>query len=104
MEAQACGLPVLVSNEGGPKENVEHEVSGLVISSTDASAWCDAIIALLADEPRRSRMSLHAAHRGAEHSLGRTFESFWADHVAIVEPPNRDEQGISEPPRTPARV
>src|SRR4029079_7441236 len=31
MEAQACGLPAIVSNEGGPKETVADGVTGLVV-------------------------------------------------------------------------
>jgi hypothetical protein len=49
-------------------------------------------------------MSHAAAQRAQRSGLGRTFESFWADHVAVVEPPNRDEQGIASPPQAPARV
>jgi glycosyltransferase involved in cell wall biosynthesis len=100
MEAQACGLPALVSSEGGPKEMIENDVSGSVIASTDSGAWCDAVSALLDDEPRRLRMSHAAAARGTRHSLARTFESFWADHVAVVEPPPQDEAPVASRPRT----
>jgi len=53
MEAQACGLPALVSNEGGPKETVEHNTTGLVLASDDSIEWAAAIDDLLNDEPRR---------------------------------------------------
>jgi glycosyltransferase involved in cell wall biosynthesis len=96
MEAQACGLPAIVSNEGGPKETVEHNVSGLVMSTHDPAAWCAAITELLDDEPRRLRMSRSAMSRMAKFSIDRTFESFWADHLAIVEPTAvEEEEGIS---------
>jgi glycosyltransferase involved in cell wall biosynthesis len=58
IEAQSSGLPALVSNEGGPKETVEHDATGLVLTSSDAGAWCDAIEQLLDDEP--------ASHAGAD--------------------------------------
>jgi glycosyltransferase involved in cell wall biosynthesis len=92
MEAQASGLPALVSNEGGPKEVVEHEATGLVIAPTDPRVWCDAIARLLDDEPRRLRMSAAAAGRASRNPLARTFESFWADHLALVEPPQPGEE------------
>ena len=38
MEAQACGLPAIVSNEGGPKEIVADGVTGLVLPGNDAGA------------------------------------------------------------------
>ena len=94
IEAQSSGLPALVSNEGGPKETVEHDATGLVMTSNDPRAWCDAIEKLLDDEPRRERMGAAAATRASRHTLARTFEAFWADHLAVVEPqqpPQRDE-------------
>jgi glycosyltransferase involved in cell wall biosynthesis len=92
MEAQSSGLPALVSNEGGPKEMVDHDGSGLVLASDDPQTWCDAIAKLLDDEPRRLRMSANAVTRASRYSLARTFESFWSDHVAVVEPPTAREE------------
>jgi glycosyltransferase involved in cell wall biosynthesis len=92
MEAQSSGLPALVSNEGGPKEMVDHDASGLVLTSDDPQTWCDAIAKLLDDEPRRLRMSANAVTRASRYSLARTFESFWSDHVSVVEPPTAREE------------
>jgi glycosyltransferase involved in cell wall biosynthesis len=36
LEAQASGLPVLVSESGGPRENISPDVSGFICSSPDA--------------------------------------------------------------------
>jgi glycosyltransferase involved in cell wall biosynthesis len=85
MEAQACGLPAIVSNEGGPKETVEHNLSGLVLSTHDIATWCSAIEELLDDEPRRLRMSRAATTRMSKCSLNHTFESFWANHLSVIE-------------------
>ncbi len=86
MEAQASGLPVLVSNEGGPKEMMADGQSGLSLPATDPAVWCHAIDALLDDEPRRQKMARYAPQRMARHSLARTFESFWIEHLLAVEP------------------
>ncbi|HVT88481.1 MAG TPA: glycosyltransferase [Tepidisphaeraceae bacterium] len=86
MEAQACGLPALVSNEGGPKETVEHNITGLVLSDAEPNSWCNAIEELLDDPARRQRMSRAAVTRMSKLSLDQTFDSFWADHLAAVEP------------------
>jgi glycosyltransferase involved in cell wall biosynthesis len=104
MEAQACGLPAIVSNEGGPKENVEHDVTGLVLTSSEPSQWCDAITSLLDDPARLLRMSSAAAERAQRYALPGTFDAFWDDHLAVVEPPARDEEGIAVPPPAPARA
>jgi hypothetical protein len=103
MEAQACGLPAIVSNEGGPKESVVDYVTGRIITSDDPADWCSAIEALLADEPRRQRLSQSAAQRGSRFSLARTFDYFWAEHLAAVQPP---VSGASSPipPESPVSV
>jgi glycosyltransferase involved in cell wall biosynthesis len=98
MEAQACGLPAIVSNEGGPKETVEHNVTGLVVASNDPSDWCRAICDLLEDPQRRQRMSAAAVDRMKSRSVERTFDSFWEEHLAIVEPPMDPSEIDSSPP------
>src|SRR5207248_2475482 len=101
MEAHACGLPAVVSNEGGPKETVDHEVSGLVLPATDARVWAAALDQLLSDEPRRSRMARCAPQRVARFSLERTFESFWIEHLLAAEPPAA-ETPVESPAKLPA--
>jgi glycosyltransferase involved in cell wall biosynthesis len=82
MEAQSCGLPVLVSNQGGPKEIVDDGLTGLVLPSNDQDAWLTAIESLLADSDRRHRMSRAASQRMARHTQARTFEAFWSEHLS----------------------
>ncbi len=43
LEAQACGLPAIVSEAGGPKEIIIPNETGLVASSADANEWVRAI-------------------------------------------------------------
>jgi glycosyltransferase involved in cell wall biosynthesis len=85
MEAQACGLPVLVSEEGGPREIVDDELSGRVLSGSDAAAWVAAIDELLDDQALRLRMSRTAAQRATRFSMERCFQQFWADHVVVAD-------------------
>ncbi len=96
MEAQASGLPALVSEEGGPKEIIENGVSGLTLSGADASRWAEAIDELLNDEPRRCRMSRAAIARMSRFSLDATFESFWTAHADAIASlmPSESEQEI----------
>ena len=87
MEAQACGLPCLVSPEGGPKETVVDKETGLVLPATDPAAWCEAIHALLDDRPRLASFAAASRERGAKFGIGRSFEAFWQQHVAVGNPP-----------------
>ncbi len=93
MEAQASGLPVIVSDTGGPKEMTDEGLTGMILPATEASVWCEAIDALLSDEARRQRMSNAAPERIARFSLAKTFERFWEQHVSIVEPPSERQVG-----------
>ena len=91
MEAQACGLPCLVSPEGGPKETVADKESGLVLPTRDAAAWCEAMDALLDDRPRLARYARAAAERGSRLSIARSFEAFWQEHVTLGDPPPMED-------------
>jgi glycosyltransferase involved in cell wall biosynthesis len=69
LEAQASGLPVVVSDQGGPHENMLAGESGYVCRAGDAGDFCNRIVSLL--EPAlRLRMS-STARRYAE---GRTWD------------------------------
>jgi hypothetical protein len=56
---------------------------------------------LLADEHRRRRMGHNAALRSAHYSLEQTFDAFWADHLAIVEPPTSETNEVAAPDALP---
>src|SRR6266478_6639382 len=47
LEAQACGVPVVVSDSGGPKELVEDKTNGLITKSRDVEDFACAIRALV---------------------------------------------------------
>ncbi len=60
LEAQACGLPVLVSDQGGPQELVQAGVTGLVLPAHDRRAWLAGIEPLLGDDAHRTQMGAAA--------------------------------------------
>lgn len=49
LEAQACGIPALVSNVGGPKEIVIDGETGFIIPVDETQAWVDRIADLVCD-------------------------------------------------------
>lgn len=50
VEAAACGLPVIASPTGGPKEILEHCDNGLLVDVEDPRAIADGIKKIIADE------------------------------------------------------
>lgn len=84
MEAQACGLPVLVSDEGGPKTIVIDGETGRVVPGVSPAAWRDAMIDLLDHPAERRRMGDNAIRRLQEFNLTHTFDHFWEEHEHAV--------------------
>src|SRR5207248_2625682 len=60
IEAQASGVPVIVSDTGGPKELVEANVNGVVTKSHDVEDLARAIRDLVDDKRKRDQMSRRA--------------------------------------------
>ena len=78
LEAQACGLPVVVSDSGGPKELVEHTANGLITKSHDVEDFVHAIRALVTDSALRERMGRSARQSVIDRSWPSAFGKFWA--------------------------
>jgi glycosyltransferase involved in cell wall biosynthesis len=77
LEAQACGLPVVVSDSGGPKELVEDRANGLITKSHDVEDFARAIRALVTDRALRERMGKSARNSVIDLSWPSAFGKFW---------------------------
>jgi glycosyltransferase involved in cell wall biosynthesis len=77
IEAQASGLPVIVSDLGGPKELVEDGVSGIVTKAHDADDFARAINRLAGDAKLRVRMGEKARRSVIDRSWPGAFRKFW---------------------------
>ena len=99
IEAQACGVPVLVSAEGASPEMMDDRVSGMVLDGADAGAWAGAINSLLRDEPRRQRMARTAPHRIVRFARPRAADLFWEQqHRALVSRRSRVDASATSAP------
>lgn len=78
VEAQACGIPVIVSDVGGIPEAVDSGQSALLVPPGDVRALADAIIELARDGRRRQEMG----QRGREFVLN---HFVWNDCLARME-------------------
>jgi glycosyltransferase involved in cell wall biosynthesis len=78
LEAQASGLPVVVSDSGGPKELVADKTNGLITRSHDIKDFTRAIRALVTDRALRERMAASARDSVTDRSWPRAFAKFWA--------------------------
>jgi glycosyltransferase involved in cell wall biosynthesis len=77
MEASAMGVPAVVTDIRGCREAVEHDRNGLIVHLHDSQALAEAIIELLADPKRTSRMG----NAGRQMALERFDERILFDKV-----------------------
>ena len=69
LEAQACGLPVVVTDKGGPRELMLDGITGLVVPSNDCGALVRAMSFLSEDHQTRCLMGLEAREFAVRGSL-----------------------------------
>ena len=91
LEAQAAGLPVVVGDEGGPRENVWPGRSALVTSARDDQSFAAAVERLVCDSSLRAAMAAEARAlaltrdwRAALAPLFATYRQTIADHAAVT--------------------
>ncbi|MEM9084234.1 MAG: glycosyltransferase family 1 protein, partial [Planctomycetota bacterium] len=80
MESQSSGLPVVVTNIGGPKEVVEHGRTGYVLAADDAEAWVNAIVDLVSNREKCQQMGEDASVSMESFDISNSFEHFWEVH------------------------
>ena len=78
IEAQASGVPVVVSDSGGPKELVEDEANGLITKSHDVDDFTRAVRVLVVDPGLRKKMGDCARKSVVDRSWPSAFRKFWA--------------------------
>ncbi|MED5619595.1 glycosyltransferase family 4 protein [Ideonella sp. BN130291] len=67
LEAMAAGLPIVATRVGGIPHAVRHGVDGLLVAPRDVAGLADALLAVLADEPRRRAMGTSGRQRVRDH-------------------------------------
>ncbi|CAM3357681.1 glycosyltransferase family 4 protein [Tsukamurella hominis] len=79
LEAMASGRPVVVTNNPGVEDYVEHGVTGLLVPPEDPEAMAAAIGELLADDEARIAMGRAAASRARERFTTEVMAAHLAD-------------------------
>ncbi|TSA07024.1 MAG: glycosyltransferase, partial [Deltaproteobacteria bacterium] len=77
LEAQASGIPVIVTDFGGPQENLIPGKTGLVIRGDSEESLLGAIQSLLAEPERLKNMGLTARCYMEERSFDAAFQDTW---------------------------
>jgi glycosyltransferase involved in cell wall biosynthesis len=77
LEAQASGLPLIVTDQGGPAETVRADRSGLLVDGTAPAAMAAAMAELLRDPARRARLSRSALEGVRRRSWEGVLDDLW---------------------------
>ena len=77
LEAQASGVPVIVSDRGGPADIVRARDSGVIVNVAEPAALVEAIARLLADPHQRLELSRRGLQNAAESSWPAVLDHFW---------------------------
>lgn len=80
IEAQASGVPVVVSSDGGPSECLIPGETGAVVNEINPANLCAAIDSLLASPSAHTRMSEAAREFALRLTPAHAFRAFWHFH------------------------
>ena len=92
LEAQASGVPAVVTDEGGPRENVLNGKTGFIVDGEDPAPMAAAMEKLAADETLRQSMGKAARAYMEERSFERAFLTTWDMQYSVVPAPAKSEK------------
>jgi glycosyltransferase involved in cell wall biosynthesis len=67
VEAMALSKPVIATNAGGPREIVEHQVTGLIVAPNDPEDLANALRKMLSDPDYRRQLAANGYARFKQH-------------------------------------
>ena len=77
LEAQASGLPVIVTDQGGPAENMIAQTTGLAVKGDCVESLTAAMQTLITDDAKRRRMGQAARQYMENRSFEAAFDKTW---------------------------
>jgi glycosyltransferase involved in cell wall biosynthesis len=77
LEAQASGLPVIVTDQGGPQEIIRSGETGVVTRGSDPANFLQAVRTLLQDERLRRQMGKAAREFTRQYGFEEAFDRTW---------------------------
>lgn len=77
LEAQASGLPVVVTDQGGPKENMVHGRTGIMVEGNSITGLQDGMLRLITDPNMRKFMGSEARRLVVDRTFDKAFEEAW---------------------------
>ncbi|MBC2714133.1 MAG: glycosyltransferase [Desulfobacteraceae bacterium] len=96
LEAQASGIPVIVTDSGGPQENLIDGETGLIVPAHNDQAIIDAVLKISGTPGRMAKMKKNARkymeNRSFEAAFNKSWELYQSEPAAGSPPKNIAEQ------------
>jgi glycosyltransferase involved in cell wall biosynthesis len=102
LEAQASGLPVVVTDAGGPRENMVDGSTGVVCPTMYPDAWADVIMRMMSPASRAAcskAARAYALGRQWPHALEPLYRAYRDAFVLHAAAPPRGVVPVSAPDR-----
>jgi glycosyltransferase involved in cell wall biosynthesis len=77
IEAQACGLPCIVSDLGGPRDLVTQDADGIITRAFDVGELTEALVRLADSAELRAEMGRAGRRKVETRDWGKAFATFW---------------------------
>ena len=90
LEAHASGIPVIVCDQGGPKENVDDGETGRIVKSNSDMALADAMAAMLSNREALRAMGRQARLAVEPRDCKSAFEKLYQMYTEERLQPQRD--------------
>ncbi len=94
LEAQASGLPVIVSDRGGPADQVRPNQSGIIANLTTHVPLVEAMERVLNDDVLRDTLSRRSLASASRNSWAAVLEHFWTARASEA-PRAADRRGVA---------
>lgn len=90
MEAQASGVPVIVTDCGGPQENLLPTRTGLIVEANSERSLLEGIESILSDLKRLKEMGIEARQYAESRSFDKAFIETWELYREVPAPSSSD--------------
>ena len=77
LEAQASGIPVIVTDSGGPQENLIDGETGIIVPAHNDQAIIDAVLKICGSRSRMAKMKKNARNYMENRSFEAAFNKSW---------------------------
>jgi len=97
IEAAACGVPVIATDDGGPKDIIKNCQNGLLVDVTDAENISDAINKIIDDQNLWEKFSESGIKNVRKYYTWEAHVKKYIDEILLIAGTRKDEEKVFSP-------